>query len=349
MENEDRDIVSLLVRLQLEDLALLAASSKGKSVLGNLTDAELAAELYCQELEHLSQVSADRQLVLSHEAAIRTDREYLETYAAREEAESRDREAARNLSRGIPLPVPPTSGPRASSSGAGAATPSALASNASASAPSPSIKSPGTLPPPPPYTSVSTPAAKALSQHTHSHPASTSTSQQVRGPTDRIECVICTERIESRKAVTVPCGHNYCRECLKDLFVQSTTNERLMPPSCDRQPIPLALAQRFLTPAQVTMFEAKKLEFSTANRLYCYQPKCSRFLGPASATKRAVVCTDCTSKTCQACKSPWHGFERACAADTDEVAFAALSKELGCQRCPGCRRIVQLDTGCFHM
>ncbi|KAK4699042.1 hypothetical protein P7C70_g7224, partial [Phenoliferia sp. Uapishka_3] len=353
---EDYDLISLFASLQLNDLEAIANARKGKGYIGARNDEEIALELYRRELEDLHQISRDHALALSQENALRTDSEILQTLSETEATASSDRQAAVNLSRGIPLPRlpelvsrPPPLSPSASTSAAPAN--SKVAATATATRSSSSI----TLLPPPPYTPFNLAEPRHLSDlHEHPRPPTSSSTATSSGATrfggERAECVICTDNVPLNLAVKVPCGHHYCHSCLKDLFLAATIDERLMPPSCDRQFIPVALAHPLLTVEQVKLFKDKQVEFSTTNRLYCYKPTCSRFLGAASSTEKApVTCGDCSSTTCKACKGPWHGLFSACAADTDEEAFAALDKELGCQRCPGCKRIVQLDTGCFHM
>jgi hypothetical protein len=86
----------------------------------------------------------------------------------------------------------------------------------------------------------------------------------------------------------VPCNHVYHIACLKDLFMAAMRDESLMPPRCCRQEIPLLLAR--LTKTEMDSFEAKRLEFSTPDRLYCSRPTCSTFIPPKCILRGIGTC-----------------------------------------------------------
>ncbi len=92
----------------------------------------------------------------------------------------------------------------------------------------------------------------------------------------------------SETSPCAPCGHEYCMGCLKHLFIMSMQDETLMPPRCCGKPIAIALAQ--LTPKEIEDFNAKFVEYSTTNRLYCSQPTCSAFIPPELIDKSVGTC-----------------------------------------------------------
>lgn len=174
-------------------------------------------------------------------------------------------------------------------------------------------------------------------------------------PPAQPNCIICGDQQPARRMVTVPCPsrHRYCRECIRSLFIHATRDETLMPPCCDRVPIPLDLVRPLLSYHELDRFERKEYEFSTEDRLYCARPTCSEFLGPASEGMRE--CDSCPTLTCGGCKLEWHGDKKgkgSCGGRkdaSDEVVAQALAANFHFQRCPGCRRVVELSSGCFHM
>ncbi len=87
-----------------------------------------------------------------------------------------------------------------------------------------------------------------------------------------------------------PCGHAYCVECLKQLFMSSMQDETLMPPRCCRKEIPIDLVQ--LTLKEIEDFNAKRLEYLTSNRLYCSQPTCSAFIPPELIINNVGTCPE---------------------------------------------------------
>lgn len=56
---------STIVKLQLEDTASLAASTKGKQREGTISDAELALQLYNEDLQACQNILNDRQMAQS--------------------------------------------------------------------------------------------------------------------------------------------------------------------------------------------------------------------------------------------------------------------------------------------
>jgi hypothetical protein len=98
---------------------------------------------------------------------------------------------------------------------------------------------------------------------------------------------VCVEPV-TRNDPRTPCGHAYCLGCLRDLFKASMQDESLMPPRCCRQAIPLALAK--LTLKEIEDYNAKQLEYSTTDRLYCSQPTCSIFIPPKFIVNNIGTC-----------------------------------------------------------
>jgi len=317
------ELAALVASLHLSDLATLSDSRKGKRRQGEVDDEECACALYAQELEAVEQVEADRRFALSFETAGHADGPVLDDLVAQEDLATHDHEIAVAVSRGRTFEQARRSTTASRSSSCSAS--SRASRSTSLTRPSTSSPSPGPdAPPVPPLPSTS----------------------GCRAP-----CVICTERVASHSAITVPCAdkHTYCAECLCALFRAATRDESLFPPRCDGVPIPVALVTPFLSMADLATFNKKAIEFSTPDRLYCARATCSAFLGPTSDTKRGVECGSCGSQTCEACKAPWHGLFGLCGASGDDEAAALLERDMQFRRCPGCRRVVELDTGCFHM
>ncbi|GAA5983800.1 hypothetical protein JCM11641_005196 [Rhodosporidiobolus odoratus] len=91
------EFAAQVAALHLADLADLAARSKGKGKEGELSDEQLAFQLYRGELEASEQVLGDLRLALSMERAVGADRVVLEQMEREETMARRDRELARSL------------------------------------------------------------------------------------------------------------------------------------------------------------------------------------------------------------------------------------------------------------
>ncbi|KAF7945588.1 hypothetical protein EAE96_010355 [Botrytis aclada] len=107
--------------------------------------------------------------------------------------------------------------------------------------------------------------------------------------------------------VRVPCNHEYCRDCLQDLFRTSMIDGSLSPPRCCRQPITSEAVRIFLNDKLILLYERKKAEFDTPNRTYCSNPLCSAFIHPESIINEQATCMDCSTITCTLCKADAHG------------------------------------------
>ena len=86
----------------------------------------------------------------------------------------------------------------------------------------------------------------------------------------------------------LPCNHTYCINCLQELFMKSMQDETLMPPRCCQKTISIDLAR--LTTKEIENFNAKHLEYSTKDRLYCSKPTCSTFIPPILIVNSIGTC-----------------------------------------------------------
>ncbi|RYC63074.1 hypothetical protein CHU98_g3131 [Xylaria longipes] len=144
-----------------------------------------------------------------------------------------------------------------------------------------------------------------------------------------------------------PCRHEYCRECLSDLFKTAMVDESYFPPRCCREDIPVDANRLFLSGDLVQQFKKKSIELSTANRIYCYQPSCSTFIPPSTIKDGVALCPECTVQTCITCKGASHKGD--CPADGALQQVLQIARQERWQRCPKCSTMVELNTGCFHI
>ena len=169
-------------------------------------------------------------------------------------------------------------------------------------------------------------------------------------------CVICTDNVP-QSAPAFCTHHSFCNECFiraVDLAIQS---ERHNPPGCCRFAKPCNVREfiDLLGNDRVTAFEAKQAEYKTLarNRIYCANPKCSKFLNSAAgfdASQSQVKCVDCGFVTCKTCKIQKEENQHVCGIKDihDEHAIQKLYNE-GYKRCPSCRAFIFLTEACNHM
>ncbi|KAK7678686.1 hypothetical protein QCA50_018268 [Cerrena zonata] len=170
------------------------------------------------------------------------------------------------------------------------------------------------------------------------------------------DCVICGDAIRGTEVHT-PCNHYYDKNCIVELFQAATRDETLYPPRCCRQHIPLSSVRGLLTADAIKLFEQKAIEFGTLNRVYCSNPRCSRFLcaqqeGPKRATLFKCAAPGCNTQTCTGCKAHVDtktGSSHVCQKDANDQDVLELGRHSQWARCPGCEALIELNLGCYHM
>jgi hypothetical protein len=319
----DDDSVALILELQLEDVDTLQAQVSGKQREGTQTDAEFALLLTWQELERLRSNLSDRRMTRSIANAVEQDGPLVAATAFEEEAARRDHVLAQRLNGGRAMPEAPeheeTLDDQLLSKLAGM------------------------------YLSEDS----GVALFNDCEEEETGGSSSVRGGhrADRRNvnrrCVACQETKKFFDVISGPCNHEYCRDCLRELFEASLTDDSLFPPRCCRRPIPVQSVGIFLTKDIKQRLEEKRVEFSTPNRTYCCNARCSAFIKAGDIEGDTATCSSCGSTTCTVCMSSSHIGE--CSHDTALHAVVDLANKENWQRCYSCRSIVQLEVGCNHI
>jgi hypothetical protein len=165
----------------------------------------------------------------------------------------------------------------------------------------------------------------------------------------RHTCEACAEEVSYFKLFTTPCGHEYCGDCIRQLFNQSLTDETLFPPRCCRQTIPIdsKFISLFLNKDFREQYEEKRVETETTNRTYCYNTSCSAFVPPKNIAKGVAECAKCRARTCIGCKKEAH--TGVCKKDMELSSILAVVRSEGWQICSKCGHAVELNYGCHHM
>ena len=339
--------LSAAVQLHLDDTEELASRAKGKGREGTFSDAELALQMYIEELNACNANLSDRKMAQSMALAVIRDAQVIHQENLKEQQAIRDRELAASLEaeNGDPPSTAQAEGetrdeyfdiwqdqemlskvaaiymsvPEDGLSSL-PLTPLALESNSDGELEQPVAES-------------SKWAALRKTKH-----------KPMKG-----HCVACGDDKEFFEVARVPCknGHEYCRDCLAQLFQLSMTDETLFPPRCCSKPIPLHRVRFFLPPDLAKEFEAKEPELSTKNRTYCHDRTCATFI-PAHAIENDIAsCPRCHRTTCSMCKHPSHSGD--CPQDTALQQLLEIANAAQWQRCYQCTRVVELDHGCNHM
>lgn len=315
-QHVDADSLQLIIELQLGDLE---SALKGKHRQGEVRDGELAMEAFKSELEGLARFQSDLAMSQSMSRAVVQDGDTVASFAQSEEQACLDRAQALSWDDDSTVPL------------------GSLAAR--------SVLDEEMLQ-----------KLKALyvdEDESHWVPEAESSAWAAqRGRTETSKetdhvCTACGDAVPFFNVARCPCSHEYCRDCLAELFRLSITDESLYPPRCCRQPIPLGFNKIFLPSEVVREFQIKEIEYRTPNRTYCHRATCSEFIPADTVRGDVATCTVCRSRTCTICKGPFH--EADCPEDTATLELLQIAEENGWQRCRTCHRMVELDTGCNHM
>lgn len=330
----DDETTSLILSLLLDDIKHATSSGKGKQVEGTLADIDLAIQLYTEELEKAAMFTSDHRMTKSIQMACQMDSEALIQSEREEQMAHHDHEVSTLIQQ---------QNSEVSGTEIGYADPSVaeleLLDKLSAIY----------------ITGIDDDktddegCVEIANTETAGQPecSSWAASRKSQNVTRTRRCLACDEKTHFTNLARATCGHEYCRDCLGQLFQNAMSDETLFPPRCCRQPIPLDQNLLFLAEDLVRQFRVKAVEFTTPQRTYCSRRTCSAFIHPDYCQLGIATCADCGHQTCTTCKGPSHSGD--CPHDEDLQKVLEIAKEERWQRCPGCLSMIELETGCFHM
>jgi hypothetical protein len=313
---------ALIIQIQIEDSQELTAlyEGKGKGRAGEVTDSQFALELYKEDLKRNASIICDRQMTKSIARACQTDGNVLSASLSEEQTAASDREVACRLG-GVAMPPPIEQW---------TITADQMDDELLAKLSALFVSAPTE------YPEYSTDLKDDLSDSDDGQPESSAWAATRKAPKAlHRRCTACQEHIRFYDIARVPCGHEYCRDCLRDLYQSSMTDDSLFPPRCCRQPITSGPVRIFLAPDIISEYERKKIEFDTPNRTYCSNPTCSMFIHPENISNERATCLGCATVTCTMCKAGSHMGD--CPADTALQQVLETANENGWQRCYSCR------------
>ena len=163
-----------------------------------------------------------------------------------------------------------------------------------------------------------------------------------------VDCVSCQEAKPKDDTITALCNHNYCTVCINELFRLASQDESLWPVRCCQQTISLGDARHLLRLDVYEHYEKKSEEFSTVDRIYCCNMSCSALIPSRFIDGDKATCSVCDAKTCIICKSTAHDGGD-CPDDPAVRSLMETAEKEGFRQCPECKRMIELDSGCFHM
>ncbi|TVY78338.1 putative E3 ubiquitin-protein ligase ariadne-2 [Lachnellula suecica] len=327
---QDEELAAAIIQCQISDGLELFETLKGKGKMpeGQLSDAQVAIQLYTEDLKRNAAIVSDRQMTRSIAHACQTDGEVLIEVLSQEQGAASDREAACRLG-GVAAHATVDPWTVGSEFLNDEMLDKMKALYVSVPVESPEIDD-----------------EQAVADCEESESSSWAALRKPKSGSS-VRCTACQDNFRFYDAARAPCGHEYCRDCLRDLFRASMTDDSLFPPKCCRQTIPAGLVRLFLTGDLFRQYEAKKIEYETPDRTYCSNGLCSTFIQAENIANEKATCLACKRVTCTMCKAEAHTGD--CPADTTLQLLLDTAHENGWQRCHACRRLVELDMGCNHI
>lgn len=195
-------------------------------------------------------------------------------------------------------------------------------------------------------TAVATPRMELVATAQNAAEATRSNSQTATSiATPTAECCACMDRFPTDDTIRAPCDDTFCRTCVVTMFTRSLDDESLFPPRCHGQPIPAEEHRDFIGAELVQRFLAKQMEHDNPN--YCHDPQCAAFIPPNHVRNDVGSCERCDKKTCTICNKVAH--EGECPEDPAMQELMSLAKDKKWQQCPSCHRLIELESGCYHI
>ena len=334
----DPVILEATVQYHLQDSDELLKHDKGKQPADTLTDAQLALQLYTDELKRLQAMLSDCKMAQSIAVAVMRDGNSVDEMRRAEQQASRDREIAREMD-GRSDEGDEVLDEKADHDSDVWHEAEMLEKAAAIYMIGPEQRQPRHMLEGP----IEDDEDDGIIAESSTWAADrTTTKSPIKG-----HCVACDETMDFFDVARVPCEHEYCRGCLAHLFTLSMTDESLFPPRCCRQEIPLDRVRFFMPSELAKEFDAKYDELGTKNRTYCHDATCSTFIPRDSISDDIATCPRCTKTTCVICKAPSHSGD--CPEDEALHQLVETATALQWQRCYACYRLIQLDTGCNHI
>ena len=345
----DSESAILILKIFIEDVEDLLAQEKGKQHEGIQSEPESVLQEHLEELRASAQFHEDAQIAKSFTRACQKDAGAIAEFVSQEEQATSDHEMALRLA-GMQVPSLPAPDKRVELL-------TNVAQWATFTPPSDSnehIEEDDVLSVTDALSVFSLPYDSKEDSESFDQQCGSSSKYKGKEPEStipRAPCVSCGDFVLPFDSIKLPCDpepHTWCRQCIFGLYEASLRDEQLHPPRCCRVPIELEDIQDFLSHDLVAAFLDKTIEFSTRDRTYCSQPRCSAFIPSEKILNGIATCPACGEKTCEQCKHEAHE-ESDCPEDPSVQSVMQIAAAEGWRQCSRCKRMIELTQGCYHM
>eukprot|EP00934_Nitzschia_sp_Nitz4_P007557 Nitzschia sp. Nitz4//scaffold247_size31676//23943//25415//NITZ4_007932-RA/size31676-processed-gene-0.21-mRNA-1//-1//CDS//3329543961//7547//frame0 len=218
--------------------------------------------------------------------------------------------------------------------------------------------SPGQLKAPPGSASVSSAASTVKFSNLKTAPGSVAPMDMDQKPAASIhrlpvldQCNVCFE--ERVQGFHLACDHKQCTSCMTKMLRTALQDSSLLPLRCCEIPIDMNVAVVLLNPQELQELQVRVTEKESKNHMYC--PTCNACVNLEwmGALDSCTLQCDCGAALCARCKTLDHiGLtceeNKAARSGSDDLVLR-ISKQKGWKRCPMCRTMIELRSGCNHI
>ncbi|KAK6344340.1 hypothetical protein TWF696_007979 [Orbilia brochopaga] len=322
---EDDDLI-LALTMQMDELQFEQESYKGKERAGQQPDWNFALEYYQNVVNDLVTFYNDRKMASSIADAVYQDAQAIEAIVAAENTATRDREQVLRMENATATATPPVD-------------------NDDTASIFTDYERYTTLPP-----HIFEPLSDDDDGQSEAGPSSRPQAKALDCFAEQITCGVCNDYVPAGISVRCPCGHIYCRECLRRVAHNAIKDESMYPLKCCKQEVPVETLMKVLAAAECQEYMDAGVEYATADRVYCTNKGCLKFIPPDRVEHGTrAACTACGTRVCTRCKNEEHLSSPCRTTDEEVQAVLNLATENGWRRCHRCQQMIELHHGCNHM
>lgn len=167
-------------------------------------------------------------------------------------------------------------------------------------------------------------------------------------------CGVCYIIHAAETMLTLPCGHEFCSECVKGYLCNEISEGRVLNIRCCQaecefkfeDSIIECILDKYMYGKYIQFKRNKEVE-SDPNSRWCPNPKCGQVITREDLSTYYLQCKACSTEVCFSCKETWHP-GLLCEEAVDK-AYEEYAKGKDIQKCPKCKVRVEKESGCNHM
>ncbi|KAF3919473.1 hypothetical protein ABW21_db0209767 [Orbilia brochopaga] len=269
----DDDDLLVALAMQMDELQLTRESYKGKERLGEQPDGHVALDYFYDILSDVATFYSDQKMANSIANAVYQDAPAIQAFVAAENTATRDREQALRMENAT---APATT----------------TLDNDDTASVFTDYERYTTLPP---HIFVSLSDEDDDVGESEAGPSTRPQAKALDCFAEQITCGVCNEHVSAGISVRCPCGHIYCRECLRRVASTAIKDESMYPLKCCRQEVPAETLMKVLAASECQQYMDVGVEYATADlvhakRNFVTNAVCNGRIAHALAGKRSV-CT----------------------------------------------------------